>query len=624
MKRAPLICVIILLFGILLLAGCTMRETSPADPVGRTEGPAASPEATATPEPIPTPAPIDLIIGQSAPSYVIPADSGQLRQALEIIENNNGQSLWAQKGNWHVDGLTEAQLTGTRMEDRAPAGDIMTSDGQYLYLLADKDLVILKLSPDSPSVLSRIKIGEDWSAWEDTSGQAVNGSEKIPSAVFCRGDRLAIVSDYYNYSSKGGDTGYTEYTAVQIYDVSDRTAPVMLSECGQDGAPVYAGFSGDAFVLVTDWQYGRNDGDPDPSAVIPASRSQGQTTVIDPEKLLAVTDGRDADCSVMGVYDLAAGRLADSCAVYGAPADPFVGNGEILFYVSRVAEGFSRSYNDPEKGSATEFAAAACTDLYRFVLDKSESDSSVLRFDGVYTVEGAVGDSRCLDRYEGQLRCAAIKDERRRTDYENGLHEISRLTSCDIVLLDGSLHSAAAAADLADGNTDCWIAYLGDRAVVTQEAGSNLARLSGGDASHDVIKLSRSVRAHAIRSLGVKGCSAFYRSEAGKLTLTVYDAAMEPLFERSFGSDHSSTLENQAGYFADGETGVVAFSADDSYCVYSFDAEKGLTLKGNVYLSDWAWNARGFVLDGMLYVADTRELFIYNLSDFSVVNQIKF
>ncbi len=623
MKRLPSICLFFLLFIAFSFAGCTMRETAAPVTGPDTVAPSSTPEATATPEPIPTPIPMELVIAQSSPSYTTISEYSQLSDALSFIEEKQGQTLWAQKGDWYVWGLEEAQLTGTRAGEGASAGDIMTTDGEYLYMIADKDLVIVRLAVDGAAAVSRTKIGSDWTAWEDTSVQKVNGSEKIPSAVFCSGDRLVVISDYYNYSSQNGDIGYTEYTAVDVFDISDPAAPVLLTEYGQDGAPAAAKINGKAFVLITDWQYVPDEENADPTAVVPASHYQGQITVLSPDKLMAVTDGSSAGCSVMGVYDLTAGVMSDARAVYGVPADPFFGEGEIIFYVSRVADSYSRSYTDPERGAATEFVAAACTDLYRFVIDENENGSGTVSFDGVYTVEGVIGDSRCLDRYEGQFRCAAIKDERRRTDYENGTHKIERITPCDIMLLDGSM-KVAASAEMSDGASDTWVGFLGDRAVLTHENGSILARLSDADALRDTRTLSRKVIAQAIRNLGEKGYSAFYRSEAGKLTLTVYDTELETLFERSFGSDHSSTLENLAGYFTDGASGIIAFSADDSYCVYSFDAEKGLTLKGNVYLSDWAWNARGFVLDGMLYVADTRELFIYNLSDFSVVNQIKF
>lgn len=623
MKRLPFICLIILLFSAFLLTSCTMRDNVPAGPDGDSDAPAASPEAVITPEPVPTPIPVELVITQSSPSYTTFSEYTQLSDALSAIEEKQGQTLWAQKGNWHVEGLGEVQLTGTRAGEGASAGDIMTTDGEYLYMIADKDLVIVRLAVDGAAAVSRTKIGSDWTAWEDTSGQKVNGSEKIPSAVFCSGDRLVVISDYYNYSSQNGDTGYTEYTAVDIFDISDPAAPVLLTEYGQDGAPTAAKINGKAFVLITDWQYVLDEENADPTAGIPASHHQGQITVLSPDKLMAVTDGSGAGCSVMGVYDLTAGVMSDARAVYGVPADPFVGEDEIVFYVPRVAESYSRSYTDPDNGAATEFAAAACTDLYRFVIDEKENSGSTVSFDGVYTVEGVIGDSRCLDRYEGQFRCAAIKDERRRTDYENGRHKIERITSCDIMLLDGSM-KVAASAELSDGDSDTWVGFLGDRAVITHENGSILARLSDAEALRDTKTLSRRVMAQAIRDLGEKGYSAFYRSEAGKLTLTVYDTELEPLFERSFGSDHSSTLENQAGYFADGDSGIIAFSADDSYCVYALEADKGLTLRGNVYLNDWAWNARGFILDGSLYVADKKELFIYDLTDFSKLNQIVF
>ena len=626
MKRLPLICLLFLLFIILSFAGCTMRETAAPVTGTDTNTPSSTPEATATPEPIPTPVPIGLIIEQSAPSYVFPSDYDQLLQALKTIEQNKDKTLWEEKGNWYIEDPADGvQLTATRMGEGPRTGDIMATDGQHLYLLADKDLVILDLSPDGASVVSRTKIGEDWSSWEDTSAHTVNGSEKIPFAVFCKGDRLIVLSDYYNYTSDSTDLGYTEYTSVATYDISDPALPLQLTDFGQEGAPVSAEVNGDALLVITERPYTIGEGDTNPSDFVPSNHYKGESSVLSPEKLLAVEDGRSAVCSVVGVYDFAAGGLTDERVVYGAPAEPFISDGEIIFIVSRVAEGFSRSYNDPADGSSTEFAAAACTDLYRFVLDKSDAHTSILRFDGIYTLEGAVEDPRCLDRYDGQMRCAVIRDERWRTDLANGGGKIERSVSCDILLFDGTFTVVGAAENLSEGFPDCWIGYLGDKAVVTDRGSSSaLVKLNGVELQPDVTQLPKAVSAQAIRSLDDLGYTAFYRSEAGKLTLTVYDAEMEPLVERIFGSDHSSTLENLAGYFTDGASGIIAFSADDSYCVYGFDPEKGLSLKGDVFLSDWAWNARGFILDGYLYVADTRELFIYDLTDFSLISRVEF
>ena len=629
MKRLPLIVLIILLAFAALLAGCTMRESGAAQPGGQTPAPAATPEAEATPDPIPTPAPMEAVISQSTPSYVLPADYDQLAQALENIAQNQGQTLWGQKGSWHADGAEDdVQLTGTRIGEGSPAGDIMATDGQYLYLLADKDLVIVQLSPDGASVVSRTKVGEDWTAWDSTSGQSVNGSEKIPFAVYCRGDRVMVLSDYYQYTTQNNETGYTEYIAVDTYDVSEPAWPRRLSTFGQDGSPVYIAERGDALIVVTEWSFAAEEG-ADPSAFVPMTHFndgyEDHTAVLGPEKLLAVRDGRDECCAVVAIYDFTAFGMTDERVIYGVRADPFIGEDEILFPVTRVAEGFSRSYTDPEKGAATEFAAAACTDLYRFVLGKGNTGYAALDFDGVYTVEGAVGNANCLDRYDGQLRCAVVTDERRRTDYAGGLTKIETITSCDILMLDRTLTVAWKAEDLTEGYPHCWIGYLGDRAVVTNEGSSSvLVKLNTGSPAPEKKTLSSAVSAQAIRALGELGYTAFYRSEAGKLTLTVYDTELETLFERSFGSDHSSTLENLAGYFTDGASGIIAFSADDSYCVYGFDPDKGLTLKGDVFLSDWAWNARGFILDGFLYVSDTCEMFIYDLTDFSLVSRIEF
>ena len=62
MKKASLIFLIILLFTVFLLTGCTTRENGSAETGEISDVPSASPEAVVTPEPIPTPVPVDLVI----------------------------------------------------------------------------------------------------------------------------------------------------------------------------------------------------------------------------------------------------------------------------------------------------------------------------------------------------------------------------------------------------------------------------------------------------------------------------------------------------------------------------------------------------------------------------------
>ena len=170
-----------------------------------------------------------------------------------------------------------------------------------------------------------------------------------------------------------------------------------------------------------------------------------------------------------------------------------------------------------------------------------------------------------------------------------------------------------------------WIGFLGEKAVLTMTDDSSVVA-DMLNPPEDVSALPKvgEVEAVAIRSFGENGYTAFYRSEARKLRLTIYDGKMAAMDSRDFGSDHSSTLENVHGYMADGIANIIAFSADDSYCFYGFDKKEGLYFRSSVFLDDWAWNARGYRSGEYFYVADTKELVVLSVPELAEISRIYF
>ena len=110
----------------------------------------------------------------------------------------------------------------------------------------------------------------------------------------------------------------------------------------------------------------------------------------------------------------------------------------------------------------------------------------------------------------------------------------------------------------------------------------------------------------------------------GQMTITLCGISGETIASKSFGSDHSSTLENHRAYIADEEANLLTFTADDSFCVYGFSAEKGIELIADIYLNDWAWNAKGILTGDLLYIIDSREVKTVSLETFEEICQLTF
>ena len=626
MKKIVPLLIIAFLMSLAALTACTSREQGASGPSATPASESgATPVPTATPTPSPSPAPFEYIVenARAGTAYdaILPCSSYEdIFDAAERSAANAAADFWAAV---EPDGyISENELpvvTAVTIGDTGAAGDIMACDGSLLYILAEKDLLIVRLNGEETKLLSRTKVGTDWTAWEASSVGDVNGSEKIPVSLFVYGHRLAILSDYYNYCTENGELGYTEYAALDVYDVTDPTAPTPVGSLGQDGEIRAAGISGGAFYLVTAYTPPENAERGDSASFVPCLYSKEQKSALSPEKAWIAADGKEPGCALVAIYELTSGRLLDARAVYGVSPDPFIGDGEMFFFSTRAASGFSRHY-DTADGTADEIAAASCTDLIRLSFD-----SGSFSVDTPATILGALSGTDCLYQCDGVLSCVVSVDQRRFTTYSSGQGDAVREQFFALCRLDEDMTVMDFTPLASEGNEDGWVGFLADRAVFTGVSSGISTLLDMSDPQNVSLSfLSDAVMADTVRSLGENGYSVFYRSSSGKLTLTVYDSSFSVLDRRVFGSDHSNTLENRSGYFTHGEGELIAFSADDSYCVYGLDENGTIILIGDVYLTDWAWNARGFWYDDTLYVADTREIVACNLSDFSDLQKTVF
>ena len=601
MKKTCFICLLFLLFAALLLSGC--GKQTPGDAAAATPTPAPTQAPTPTPTPEPTSIPYDLVAEESSARYSYLLDDSSLGSALESI---TGRPLSDYREE------SDTAVGGASMDDTGKKGDTVVSDGRWMYLLSDKDLVTVRMDGENSCIVSKIRAGISWSGRGEEPSEPVSGYEKTPSGLYLSGNRLVVTSDWYGYDNQPGDFNYTEYTAVDVYDVDDPTNPRLLGSFGQSGSVAAAGVKDDLFYLVTDCPvYDDSTGDTLP---VPDHYFGGNAVPIPLSKIICADDGYVNGYAFLSVYDLKGPGLADSVAMLGAAADVFAEDGRIILYCPRIADSTSRSI-----GGKEERARITCTDLYEF-----SADGGSLALKNVSTVNGVITDSGCMDLYDGTLRCLTQIDQRLYTSGDPEQWD-ERIRGTAVYLLDEGLNTVGKISGDPEAAQIRWIGFLGEKAVLTMTDDSSVVA-DMLDPPEDVSALPKvgEVEAVAIRSFGENGYTAFYRSEARKLRLTIYDGKMAAMDSRDFGSDHSSTLENVHGYMADGIANIIAFSADDSYCFYGFDKKEGLYFRSSVFLDDWAWNARGYRSGEYFYVADTKELVVLSVPELAEISRIYF
>lgn len=144
--------------------------------------------------------------------------------------------------------------TNTQVENIDEA-DILKNDGEYLYLVQRADTPRVEIL----DIRDRTKITLAATA----QLPAANKGERISvSEIYVRENTLAVLAAVYNDAENGGmDYArgcYAYYvqaarTVAAIYDISDRSAPVLLNTYAVDGSLLSSRMKGDTLLLLTNY-----------------------------------------------------------------------------------------------------------------------------------------------------------------------------------------------------------------------------------------------------------------------------------------------------------------------------------------------------------------------------------
>ncbi len=151
----------------------------------------------------------------------------------------------AQKALESAAGTSAEEYSTTNIQvEGVDEPDIVKNDGKYIYTVSGNKIVIVDAYPaESASILSEID---------------VNGT---PQEIFINGDRMTVFGQkYYQYAPYGGEGivprpyYYSEKTFITVYDVSDRSNPVVKREVVFDGTYFDSRMIGDyVYVIVNSY-----------------------------------------------------------------------------------------------------------------------------------------------------------------------------------------------------------------------------------------------------------------------------------------------------------------------------------------------------------------------------------
>lgn len=522
-------------------------------------------------------------------SYARGGDVMLLEESAEITTMDAGAADTA--ANQKVTGEADYSQTNVR-EAGVDEGDVVKTDGSYLYILKSSGSVrIVDIRGTKMKEIAEIQ------------------PEKLNESIedlYLDGDRLMLVTTGYESSMEEAESDmYTvnryQYTALTVYDITEREHPEMTGRITQEGDYRQSRKNGDYVYLLT--QYSPSLGDSfEDSSVMPLVN----------EQKLAISDVYLPDQTSQPDYLVASGiNIQDPENVISSKA---IVSGAADFYMS--SDNLFICNNNWNDGKSS-------TEILRFACEDGEITAGAM-----CELPGFLNDTFSLDEYQGYLRVLLTEDS-------NG-------ESNSLYILDKDMQVTGAIRDLADGETIRSARFMGTIAYfVTFRQTDPLfcADLSDPDNPQILSELKLTGFSSYLHPYGdhlLLGVGYEAEEETGSQTgvkLSMFDISEPSQVEEldKYVIKGASYLPSDYDYkaiLADGEKNLIGFVCDGEYLVFSYDEEKGFQNLLTYTMSDWEYwdgdaSCRGVYAGDEFYIVDQDEVLCFDMNqDFTLTDRL--
>ena len=522
-------------------------------------------------------------------SYARGGDVMLLEESAEITTMDAGAADTA--ANQKVTGEADYSQTNVR-EAGVDEGDVVKTDGSYLYILKSSGSVrIVDIRGTKMKEIAEIQ------------------PEKLNESIedlYLDGDRLMLVTTGYESSMEEAESDmYTvnryQYTALTVYDITEREHPEMTGRITQEGDYRQSRKNGDYVYLLTQYTPSLGDSFED-SSVMPLVN----------EQKLAISDVYLPDQTSQPDYLVASGiNIQDPENVISSKA---IVSGAADFYMS--SDNLFICNNNWNDGKSS-------TEILRFACEDGEITAGAM-----CELPGFLNDTFSLDEYQGYLRVLLTEDS-------NG-------ESNSLYILDADMQVTGAIRDLADGETIRSARFMGTIAYfVTFRQTDPLfcADLSDPDNPQILSELKLTGFSSYLHPYGdhlLLGVGYEAEEETGSQTgvkLSMFDISEPSQVEEldKYVIKGASYLPSDYDYkaiLADGEKNLIGFVCDGEYLVFSYDEEKGFQNLLTYTMSDWEYwdgdaSCRGVYAGDEFYIVDQDEVLCFDMNqDFTLTDRL--
>lgn len=533
-----------------------------------------------------------------------------------------------------------SDYSGTNVQvEGVDEGDIVKTDGRYIYIIRDTELIIVEAAAGDTIKLSEISVGREWeSNYDEEDGNFETSS--YPFAMYVSGTKLVVLSSYYYWesyqdSASGWIHNDNQRVDIAVYDVSDPKNPRLERTLGQDGNSLDSRMiDGSLYLLTTYYVYDEPD-ENDPGTFVPCVYRDGKAKLVSATDICIMPNISSTSYTIISVFDIETGYMSSNETVLGGGSTVYM-NSENLFLARYIYDnGESEPYTSGIY-TVTDYNDKSRTELMRFEL------SGGVKLAATGSVDGILDSQFSMDEHEGYLRIVTTVNENSYSIYHDEAMDFYNYkwgedkTSNALYVLGAELNVVGSIEDLAPDEWVYSVRFDGDVGYFcTFRTVDPLF----------TVDLSSPENPKILSALKIPGFSEYLHvygdglllglgqdadEETGStqgLKLSMFDtsdpANVTEKWKLSLDETYSEALYNHKAVLISMDRNIIAFPADSKYVIYSFSEDGGFYKRAVVDSADWGWNLRGMYIGDCVYVITDSKVTVLNMSDFTAIKQIE-
>lgn len=521
-------------------------------------------------------------------------------------------------------------------------GDIVKTDGAFIYVLRNNELIIFKADGASTAEISSVKVCDDNTG---NKQEGANYCSEYASDIYVKGDTAVVISScssYVPYTADGGvkteianDRG-KQISKVYIFNIADRSKPVLKTELGQDGYVLTSRLIDSTLYLISN-HYVYNIKQDDSRTYVPSIYANGASQLIGADCISIMPFINSTGYTVICGYDLNNAALSGTQSLLGGGTTVYMNKDTLYIANSTTDQKAGTPYADSVY-TVIDYTSVSVTDITSFDLS-----GGAIKVKASGSAPGSLIGQFALDEYNGNLRVATTTYSQSWSEYTDKAKGFVNyiwkdpITSNALYVLDAGLKTVGSIEDLSKGERIYSVRFDGAVGyIVTFRQVDPLFAVDLTDPAKPAVLSALKLPGfseylHVYSEGRLFGLGMDADEKTGKtngMKLVMFDTSnpANVTVKNSLkpGTGYSNALYNHKAILISPGKGIIAFPADNGYDIYGYSDEQGFFKRASISSLEWSGDSRGLYIGDFAYIVDSSAVSVLDMTGYSLINKIAY